>query len=159
MVGRFFLLSKPMNTKQEFLSALDEAFKEDRDLHDSQGGDPATAAHSFLAENVFDFTLYDTAKDVQWCMEMLSVIRAILTGTTSEMFRDPASEEVYLKMVNMPFMDGLLEWGGSIRGAWFDTAGDKRFFEFGNVAIVARSDIKVFMEVLLEWADARLKVA
>jgi hypothetical protein len=148
-----------MATKQEFISALDEAFKDDRDLYEGQDGDSSTSAHYFLAENVFDFTLYDTAKDVQWCMEALSVIRAILTGTTFDMFRDPANEEMYLKMVNMPFMDGLLEWGGSIRGAWFDTHGDKRFFEFGNAITVERCDIKVFMEALLEWADAHLNVA
>ena len=143
-----------MATKQEFISAIDEAFKCDRDLYEIQGGDPTTSAHYFLAESVFGFTLYDTDKDMQWCMEALSVIRAILTGTTFDMFRDPASEEVYLKMVNMPFMDGLLEWGGSIRGAWFDTQGNKRFFEFENVVTVERRDIKVFMEALLEWADA-----
>lgn len=112
-----------MATKQEFLKALDEAFEADRDLYEGQGGDPSTSAHYFLAENVFDFTLYDTTKDIQWCVEMLSVIRAILTGTTFDMFRDPASEEIYLKMVNMPFMDGLLEWGGLysrsvVQGLW-----------------------------------------
>ena len=33
----------------------------------------------------------------------------------------------YLLMVNMPFFKDKLEWGGSIRGAWWDLHGDKEF--------------------------------
>jgi hypothetical protein len=30
-------------------------------------------------------------------------------------------------MVNMPFFKGKLEWGMSIRGAWWDLYGDRKF--------------------------------
>lgn len=33
----------------------------------------------------------------------------------------------YLIMVNMPFFDGKLEWGTSIRGAWWDLYSSKSF--------------------------------
>lgn len=145
-----------MATKQEFINALDEAFAADRDLFEAHGGDPDMAAYDFLAEGVFDFTLYDTAKSMQWSLEMLRVIRAILDGTTFEMFNFPSSEEVYLKMVNTPFLKGLLTWGGSIRGAWFDTYMGQRFECCCGEIVVEPKDIKVFMEAVLEWADENL---
>ena len=145
-----------MATKEEFIRALDEAYAADRDLYLDHGGDPAYAAYVFLAGSVFDFTLYDYAKEVQWAREMLRVIRAILGGTTFAMFSLPSSGEVYLKMVNMPFLKDLLTWGGSIRGAWFDTYGDERFEYCCGSIVVERKDVKVFMEAIMEWADANL---
>lgn len=133
-----------------FIIELDELFAEDRKLFEMQGGNPEYAAFDFLAETVFDFTLYDTTKSVQWSCEMLTVIAAILEDKTFEMFNSPVLEEVYLKMVNMPFMQGMLTWGGSIRGAIFDTYGD-RIFDIAGIS-VEQKNLKLFMSALLAWA-------
>lgn len=139
-----------MATKQDFIQALDKEFKEGPMMAQLDEGE-VPSMHCFLSCFVFDFTLYDSSKEVQWSEEMLTVIRAILERTTFGMFREPASEEVYLKMVNMPFLQGRLEWGTSIRGAWFQT--DDDWLLPCNITVES-GDLQVFMEALIEWSGA-----
>ena len=52
-------------------------------------------------------------------------------------------------MINMPFLANKLEWGTSIRGAWFD---DWEEYEIDCDRIIIKGDeLKVFIADLLEW--------
>ena len=54
---------------------------------------------------------------------MLEVIDVIINQTQFEYIKDEAKYLNYLTMVNMPFLSNKIEWGTSIRGAWFDEYG------------------------------------
>ena len=74
----------------------------------------------FLADHVFDFTTYDSAMSELFAAKALDVCVAISNGTTLDYIKAEDNYRWFLLMVNMPFFAGRLEWGTSIRGAWWD---------------------------------------
>jgi hypothetical protein len=74
----------------------------------------------FLASHVFGFTTYDGQADELFVGRALEVCAAISDGTTFSYIEDPDRYWWYLIMVNMPFFADRLNWGASIRGAWWD---------------------------------------
>lgn len=81
----------------------------------------------FIGINVFDFTTYDGEMDNLFGSKALEVCKAINSKQTFEYQKDPENYKWYLIMVNMPFFEKKLEWGTSIRGAWWDLYGDAEF--------------------------------
>lgn len=80
-----------------------------------------TSRLEYLGAHIFDFTTYDGAMDSLFAQKAVEVIAAVTAKKTFEYIE--ASEENYkwyLIMVNMPFFQGRLSWGTSIRGAWWD---------------------------------------
>lgn len=85
----------------------------------------------YLSQHVFDFTLYDSAMETFFATKAVEVCEAITDGTVSRYIfgthrhtniDQPTCEENYrwyLALVNMPFYTNRLEWGTSIRGAWW----------------------------------------
>lgn len=74
----------------------------------------------YLADYVFGFTTYDSEISNLLASKAVDVCAAINDGTTTVYIRDADSYRWYLIMVNMPFFAGRLNWGTSIRGAWWD---------------------------------------
>lgn len=74
----------------------------------------------FLSDAVFDFTTYDGGVSAHFAEKAVEVCAAISDGTTFEYIKDPERYQWYLLMCNMPFFAKRLEWGTSIRGAWWD---------------------------------------
>ena len=81
----------------------------------------------FLSVGVFDFTTYDSSIDELFARKSVEVCEVINSETTFEYQKDPENYKWYLIMCNMPFFAGKLEWGTSIRGAWWDVYGDRTF--------------------------------
>ena len=52
----------------------------------------------------------------------VEVCKAISDGTTFDYVRDPENYRWYLALCNMPFFASQIEWGTSIRGAWWNHA-------------------------------------
>jgi NTP pyrophosphatase (non-canonical NTP hydrolase) len=50
----------------------------------------------------------------------VEVCEAITEKTTFEYIKDEENYRWYIIMCNMPFFNGRLEWGTSMRGAWWD---------------------------------------
>lgn len=74
----------------------------------------------FLADHVFDFTTYDTAMSERFATRAVEVARAITEARTlAYTATSDGHYEWYLLMANMPFFAGRLDWGTSIRGAWW----------------------------------------
>jgi hypothetical protein len=73
----------------------------------------------FLAENIFDFTVYDSEIAETFARRAVEVCTAINESATFEYIKKQTNYEWYLLMCNMPFFVDKLEWGGSIRGAWW----------------------------------------
>lgn len=81
----------------------------------------------FLADAVFGFTTYENEVSALMAEKCLEVCRAVTDRKTFEYIRDADNNQWYLIMVNMPFLKDRLEWGTSIRGAWWDLYGDDKF--------------------------------
>ena len=80
-----------------------------------------TGRLEFLADHVFDFTTYDSGVSIMFAKHAVEVIDAISNKKTFDYFKgNDERYKWYLIMVNMPFFERRLNWGGSIRGAWWD---------------------------------------
>lgn len=101
-------------TSSEYREMLEHSYKE------SQRGDssPLSRLH-YLSDYIFDFTTYDSAMSELFASKALEVCKAISDKATFDYIKDADGYRWYLLMVNMPFFAGRLEWGTSIRGAWW----------------------------------------
>lgn len=73
----------------------------------------------FLATHIFKFTTYATEYSERFAAKALEVCAAISAGKTFGYIADESNHQWYLLMVNMPFFEARLNWGTSIRGAWW----------------------------------------
>jgi len=81
----------------------------------------------YLAEYIFMFTTYENIVSSLMANKCLEVCRAITDRKTFGYIGNEDGNLWYLIMVNMPFFEGKLEWGTSIRGAWWELYGSKKF--------------------------------
>jgi hypothetical protein len=75
---------------------------------------------AYLSRDIFDFTTYDGSMDELFARKAVEVCAAITNRATFEYIKDAENYRWFLLMCNMPFFQGKLNWGGSIRGAWWD---------------------------------------
>lgn len=73
----------------------------------------------YLSVNIFDFTTYDSEADILFARKAIEVCNAISNRQTFEYQQDNENYLWYLIICNMPFFIDKLEWGTSIRGAWW----------------------------------------
>lgn len=73
----------------------------------------------YLSEYIFNFTTYDSSIDVLFATKAVDVCNAITERKTVEYINDEENYKWFLIMCNMPFFSNKIEWGGSIRGAWW----------------------------------------
>lgn len=105
----------------------------------------------FLSDIVFNFITYDSDMAELFAGKMLDVISAILHQKTFEFINIGLDNYfTYLTMVNMPFMINKIEWGTSIRGAWFDENDPIVVWE--GITIES-GELSIFMGAMLEWSD------
>lgn len=103
----------------DYLKLLEESFgKEDYEDY---------SRLEFLAEEVFGFTTYENHISPFMADKALQVCEAITDSTTFDYINTKEGNLWYLVMVNMPFFEDKIEWGCSIRGAWWDLYGKKTF--------------------------------
>ena len=84
------------------------------------GESPARSRLGYLAQHIFDFTTYESEADELFARKAVEVCAAITDGKTFEYIANPTGRIWYLLMVNMPFFMPRMDWGTSIRGAWWD---------------------------------------
>lgn len=101
--------------KQDYLRMLEEGHV----TTDECQGQGRTSRLEYLADHIFDFTTYEREMAELFAGKALEVCAAISDGKTFEYIKEPEGRLWYLLMVNMPFFADKLEWGTSIRGAWW----------------------------------------
>ena len=75
---------------------------------------------NYLGDYIFKFTTYDSEMGEFFAVVALEVAAAITDNATAAFIdNSDMHHKWYLVMVNMPFFSGRLEWGCSIRGAWW----------------------------------------
>jgi hypothetical protein len=124
---------------------------------------PPESRLAYLSENIFDFTTYDGAMSDLFGRKAVEVCAAITNGTTFDYIADQDNHRWFLLMVNMPFFAGRLDWGTSIRGAWWSAYPDKHF-EFQSCGLwdggeqqtgdllFTEEEWKEFMRAVIEFA-------
>lgn len=74
----------------------------------------------FLSNYIFEFTTYDSEMDILFGKKAVEVCDAITNGTTQEYIENAENYRWFIMMCNTNFFEGRLNWGTSIRGAWWD---------------------------------------
>lgn len=78
---------------------------------------PGGTKQAFIAEEIFDITTYDDDISDRLGGKMLEVCAAISNRTTFEYIKH--NRLWYTTICNLPFVAYRIEWGTSIRGAWW----------------------------------------
>lgn len=141
----------------DYRALLEHSFNVTR----GHGGDHEMSRLEFLADYIFDFTTYDTEMGELFASKALEVCTAINGGMTFGYIKEPENYRWYLLMVNMPFFAGRLEWGTSVRGAWWDHAAQKLescgLWRGGEQVLsveFTRDDWMRFIAAMVEFATA-----
>lgn len=100
----------------DYLSLLDKSYQ---DIKENLG-DPAITRLEYLADNIFEFTTYENTYSTMFTRRALDVCEAITNKTTLDYIGDEDNEMWYYLMVNIPFFVNKINWGTSIRGAFWD---------------------------------------
>ncbi|KQB59353.1 hypothetical protein [Acidovorax sp. SD340] len=100
----------------DYLKLLEHSFA--MEAQTSEGRDQSRLG--YLAQHIFDFTTYESEADELFARKAVEVCAAITDSKTFDYIANPKGRIWYLLMVNMPFFMPRLNWGGSIRGAWWD---------------------------------------
>lgn len=118
--------------KQDYLRMLEDGHTET----DAFGENRKTSRLEFLAEHIFDFTTYESEMAELFAKKAIEVCAAISDKQTFEYIRASDDNRMwYLLMCNMPFFYPRLNWGGSIRGAWWDVPIHKKVIEFSTCGL------------------------
>lgn len=133
---------------------LDSAYEE----YISILGDDVTYLN-FVGEWVFDFTTYDSGEGSALetlTLKALEVAKAISDGKTFE-YQQQSGENYlwYMIIVNMPFFKGKIDWGCSIRGAWWDYSNIALELGVGEEMIVDREDMVTLTNILLSKSGVK----
>lgn len=102
-------------TEANYLAILEASYEEDQAFEPER----SRSRLSYLADEIFDFTTYDDGIAEEFAAGALDVCEAINDKKTFEFIKDEAKYRWYLLMCNMPFFASRLEWGTSVRGAWW----------------------------------------
>lgn len=74
----------------------------------------------FLSAYIFDFTTYDSDLDKEFALKAVEVADAISKRTTFDYIETAENYRWFIIMCNMEFFSCRIDWGTSIRGAWWE---------------------------------------
>lgn len=119
-----------MDPKRDYRRMLEEGHAE----IDAFQGQGRTSRLEYLSDYIFNFTTYDGEMAELFARRALEVCDAISNSTTFDYIKDAEQYRWYLAMCNMPFFADKLEWGTSIRGAWWGEPPHKKI-EFSSCGL------------------------
>jgi hypothetical protein len=108
----------------DYLKLLENSYKELKDIFSEC---PPENRLDYLGDYIFNFTTYDSDISILFATKAAEVCDAITRKVTFDYIKNPDNYQWYLIMCNFPFFADRIEWGTSIRGAWWDV--DKVEFE------------------------------
>lgn len=123
-------LSPRADMKRDYRRMLEEGHAET----DASQGQGRTSRLEYLGDYIFDFTTYESEYSELFAKKALEVCTKISESKTFEYIKEPEGRLWYLLMVNMPFFADKLDWGTSIRGAWWDKPLHKKI-EFSSCGL------------------------
>ena len=75
--------------------------------------------YEWAASYIFDLTTYDGSLDELFVKKIIEVCKVILDGKNSEYIRDESNYTAFILVCQLLDRFDWIEWGTSIRGAWF----------------------------------------
>ena len=146
----------------DYLKLLENSYKQNKKFRGDEELDPL----EFLAEDIFKFTTYESVVSSLMAKKCLEVCKAISEKMTFKYIESEEGQKWYLIMVNMPFFNEKLEWGTSIRGAWWKLCGDQKFKVESYGLYVEREQLleilfnqdewPKFIDAMVEFASAKV---
>jgi len=104
---------------------------------------------AFLSSTVFGLTTYDLDLDIEFGKDIFEVMKVIYEKRNFEYIKDMNNYKKYILVCNLLDNNHWLEWGSSIRGAWFHTFGEIRLNDCSDEEIKLTEEfIKWFMEFI-----------
>jgi len=73
----------------------------------------------FISDHIFNFITYDSSIGEGMAINALEVAVAINNGHTFEYIKSKEKYKNYITMINFPFFLSKIEWGTSVRSAWW----------------------------------------
>ncbi|HBO5586088.1 hypothetical protein FA071_04395 [Pseudomonas aeruginosa] len=101
-------------------------FEESHQISDSFGCEIRSRL-GYLASAIFGIGTYDSDMDELMAWRAIEVCKAISNRTTFDYIKDTENYRWYLIMCHLPFFADRIDWGGSIRGAWWSSYEGIRF--------------------------------
>lgn len=101
---------------EDYAALLEHSFQVERAC---QGRDISRL--EYLSGSIFEFTTYESEMDELFAAKAVEVCRAITERRTFEYIDSRGNRVWYLMMCNMPFFADRIEWGSSVRGAWWNS--------------------------------------
>lgn len=131
-----------------YLALLEHSFE----LEKALGECPPKSRFAYLSGSIFDFTTYDGELDDLFGRRAVEVCAAINTQTTFDYIESPEQYQWFITMCNMPFFQGRLEWGTSIRGAWWSVPSNQERMKLSSCGLWAGDEQLTDMTFTLdEW--------
>ncbi len=75
--------------------------------------------YEWVCDELFQLTTYDSGMSEKWGRRIIDVCKAILEGKTFDYIEKEGNYEPYLMVCQLLDKKNWIEWGTSIRGAWF----------------------------------------
>lgn len=116
-------------------------YEEENSWHDNKW-----SKHEWVAHRVFDLVTYDASLDERFVNDILEVCKVILDGQTYEYINDEKNYVKYILVCQLLEKAHWIEWGTSIRGAWFNV---DVFYDFQKKTSTILS--KDILEELCWW--------
>lgn len=134
----------------DYLKILEHSFDVDKEEMEC----PPGSRLEFLSESIFDFTTYDSEMAELFATKAVEVCAAINDRKTFEYIEDQDNYRWFLVMCNMPFFASRLEWGTSIRGAWWGAMPGKKIeFQSCGLYIADNQCTDVMSFEVEEWRN------
>ena len=131
-------------TQDKIIKILDDDFLDAKYFLNSKS--------EYLAEVVFELAVYDESICEKLATKILDVIESILEGKTFQYIQlSEKHYEDFILLCNIPFLAEKIEWGTSIRGAWFDDSLEYKITLSSSDLLIPKEQICVFMRSLLFW--------
>ncbi|MCL2310894.1 MAG: hypothetical protein FWC41_00185 [Firmicutes bacterium] len=86
----------------------------------------------WFCETILNFAAYDDDISLKWGKIIIEVMKVIYRRQNFEYIKDKSNYEKYLMVANILNKLGIIEWGTSIRGAWFDIGKMEPHYALGN---------------------------
>lgn len=89
------------------------------DYNDYMMASCGNSKYEWAASNIFELSTYDGALDELFVKKIVEVCKVIINGATYEYIRNGENYIAYILVCQLLNSLQWIEWGTSIRGAWF----------------------------------------
>jgi len=127
----------------DYLALLEDSYKIERQ------DDEELTKYEYLSDWIFQFTTYDGSISDSWGKIALEVC-IVITDKLNFRYQENHDNYVwYLLMCNLPFFRDKIEWGTSIRGAWWSICGSNTY-EIDSCGIYAPTGKQILTPLVFD---------